>query len=86
MPHSKLPPCHPRQFAITHDNNTILSTAHGLGADNVPAHEEGAGAAGGDAPVAGDSYASVGVGSHATNVPGGEHGNVGQKVNERPAQ
>ena len=52
-------------------------SAKGLGADNAPGHTEGGKP--GDAPVAGDSYAST-VGVEAgTNQPG-ESGNVGAKV------
>lgn len=54
-----------------------LLPAKGLGADNAPGHTEGGKP--GDAPVAGDSYAStVGV-DKGTNQPG-ESGNVGQPV------
>ncbi|KAF2093738.1 hypothetical protein NA57DRAFT_81240 [Rhizodiscina lignyota] len=55
--------------------------AHGLGADNAPAHKEGH--APGEAPVASDSYNSnVGVDTR-TNQPG-ERGDVGVTVGEKP--
>ncbi|OJD39761.1 uncharacterized protein BKCO1_2000176 [Diplodia corticola] len=80
MPHSKVPGGQAPSDKFLKQQ----AQSHGLGADNAPAHKEGG--APGDAPVAGDSYTSnVGVGADATNVPG-EQGDVGQKINERPAQ
>lgn len=80
MPHSKTPGGQgPSDKYLKQQAQT-----HGLGADNAPGHKEGG--APGDAPVAGDSYTSnVGIDNGATNQPG-EQGNIGQKINERPAQ
>lgn len=66
-------------FLLTYQTFRLRLTCSekGLGADNAPGHTEGGKP--GDAPVAGDSYAStVGV-EKGTNQPG-EEGNVGQTV------
>jgi hypothetical protein len=67
--------------AIVHDQ-AYTTIAHGLGAQNAPAHKEQT--APGERNVASDSYTSnSGIAKGSSNMPG-EKGNVGAIVGEKP--